>query len=130
MREKIMQKIIATISTMVLSIIMLLSSIGSASAMPIVPVQSTTMATIYIGNLSYQATEENLRIIFSDYGKVMRVSMPTDRETGKKRGFAFVEMNSDQEEASAIEQLDGAEWMGRQIRVNKANYRENRRRRY
>lgn len=53
--------------------------------------------------------------------------MPKDRETGKKRGFAFVEMDSDEEEEKAIEALDGAEWMGRIIKVNKAKPRENRR---
>lgn len=81
--------------------------------------------TIYIGNLSYQATEEDLRLVFADYGSVKRVSLPTDRETGKVRGFAFVEMSEDAEEDSAISSLDGAEWMGRQLRVNKARPREN-----
>ena len=81
--------------------------------------------TIYIGNLSYQATEEDLKLVFADYGNVKRVSLPTDRETGKVRGFAFVEMSEDSEEESAISSLDGAEWMGRQLRVNKARPREN-----
>ncbi len=118
------QKIIATISTTVLSMIMLLSSIASASAMPIVPAQSGTLATIYVGNLSYDATEEDLRMVFSDYGAVKRVSLPTDRETGKMRGFAFVDMTEDAEEESAISSLDGAEWMGRQLRVSKAPRRD------
>ena len=82
--------------------------------------------TIYIGNLSFQASEEDLREIFADYGTVNRVSLPIDRESGKKRGFAFVEMESESEEDSAIEQLDGAEWMGRIIKVNKAKPREQR----
>lgn len=81
---------------------------------------------IYIGNLSFQAEEEDLQSIFSEYGGVNRISMPKDRETGKKRGFAFVEMSSDTEEEAAIESLDGAEWMGRIIKVNKAKPRENR----
>ncbi|HBL13828.1 MAG TPA: RNA-binding protein [Cyanobacteria bacterium UBA11162] len=80
--------------------------------------------TIYIGNLSYQATEEDLRTVFADYGTVKRVVLPTDRETGRLRGFAFVEMTEDDQEASAISELDGAEWMGRQLRVNKARPRE------
>ncbi len=80
--------------------------------------------TIYIGNLSFQATEEDLREVFADYGEVVRVSLPTDRETSKKRGFAFVEMNNEAAEDKAIEELDGAEWMGREIRVNKAKPRE------
>jgi len=83
--------------------------------------------TIYIGNLSFEAEEDDLRNIFDEYGKVSRISMPKDRETGKKRGFAFVEMDSDEEEEKAIEALDGAEWMGRIIKVNKAKPRENRR---
>ncbi|MBO1349019.1 MAG: RNA-binding protein [Hormoscilla sp. GUM202] len=83
--------------------------------------------TIYIGNLSFEAEEDDLRNIFDEYGKVSRISMPKDRETGKKRGFAFVEMDSDEEEEKAIETLDGAEWMGRIIKVNKAKPRENRR---
>ncbi|MGK7903393.1 MAG: RNA recognition motif domain-containing protein [Hormoscilla sp.] len=83
--------------------------------------------TIYIGNLSFQAEEDDLQEIFKEYGTVKRVSMPTDRESGKKRGFAFVEMQSDDEEEKAIEELDGAEWMGRIIKVNKAKPRENRR---
>lgn len=80
--------------------------------------------TIYIGNLSFQATEEDLREVFSEYGEVIRVSLPTDRETGKKRGFAFVEMKEEANENNAIEELDGAEWLGREIRVNKAKPRE------
>ncbi|NEO60800.1 MAG: RNA-binding protein [Moorea sp. SIO4G2] len=82
--------------------------------------------TIYVGNLSYQATEDDLKTVFGEYGTVKRVVMPTDRETGKMRGFAFVEMTESDQEDSAIDQLDGAEWMGRRIRVNKARPRENR----
>lgn len=80
--------------------------------------------TIYVGNLSFQATEEDLREVFSEYGEVVRVSLPTDRETGKKRGFAFVEMKEDANEDKAIEELDGAQWLGREIKVNKAKPRE------
>lgn len=83
--------------------------------------------TIYVGNLSYDATEEDLRMVFADYGGVKRVSLPTDRESGRIRGFAFVDMNEEAEEESAIESLDGAEWMGRQLRVNKAKPREDNR---
>ena len=82
--------------------------------------------TIYIGNLSFNAEEEDLQEIFKDYGTVKRVSMPIDRESGKKRGFSFVEMDSEEEEEKAIEALDGAEWMGRMIKVNKAKPKENR----
>ena len=82
--------------------------------------------SIYVGNLSYQVTEEDLTSVFAEYGSVKRVQLPTDRETGRKRGFGFVEMNTDAEEAAAIEALDGAEWMGRDLKVNKAKPREDR----
>lgn len=80
--------------------------------------------TIYVGNLSYQATEEDLTAVFAEYGAVKRVVLPTDRETGRMRGFAFVEMTEDAQEDAAISELDGAEWMGRQLKVNKARPRE------
>ncbi|MBD2139204.1 RNA-binding protein [Anabaena sp. FACHB-1237] len=80
--------------------------------------------SIYIGNLSYQVTSDDLKNAFSEYGKVSRVQLPTDRETGRPRGFAFVEMSSDAEETAAIEALDGAEWMGRDLKVNKAKPKE------
>ena len=82
--------------------------------------------SIYVGNLSYQVTEEDLKRAFAEYGTVSRVQLPTDRETGRPRGFAFVEMSQETEEAAAIEALDGAEWMGRDLRVNKARPREDR----
>ena len=68
--------------------------------------------TIYVGNLSFQATEDDLKEVFAEYGEVSRVSLPTDRETGRKRGFAFVEMSSEAKEDAAIAELDGAEWLG------------------
>jgi RNA recognition motif-containing protein len=80
--------------------------------------------SIYVGNLSYQVTQEDLSAVFAEYGTVKRVQLPTDRETGRMRGFGFVEMGSDAEEAAAIEALDGAEWMGRDLKVNKAKPRE------
>ncbi|WP_263971062.1 RNA recognition motif domain-containing protein [Leptolyngbya sp. NIES-2104] len=82
--------------------------------------------TIYIGNLSFQATEDDLKEVFAEYGEVSRVSLPTDRETGRKRGFAFVEMADDAQEDAAIAELDGAEWLGRELKVNKAKPRESR----
>ncbi|MDJ0568972.1 MAG: RNA-binding protein [Pleurocapsa sp. MO_192.B19] len=80
--------------------------------------------SIYVGNLNYEVTQEDLTEVFAEYGTVKRVYLPTDRETGRKRGFGFVEMATDEEEAEAITTLDGAEWMGRTIRVNKARPRE------
>jgi RNA recognition motif-containing protein len=85
--------------------------------------------TIYVGNLSYRATEADLRAVFADYGEVTRVVLPTDRETGRMRGFAFVDMSEEAQEDAAITELDGAEWMGRQLRINKAKPRENNNRR-
>jgi len=83
--------------------------------------------SIYVGNLSYQVTQDDLNAVFAEYGTVKRVQLPMDRETGRPRGFGFVEMSSDAEEAAAIDALDGAEWMGRELRVNKAKPRENNR---
>lgn len=80
--------------------------------------------SIYVGNLSYEVTQDDLSAIFAEYGSVKRVQLPVDRETGRMRGFGFVEMSSDAEEDAAIEALDGAEWMGRDMRVNKAKPRE------
>jgi RNA recognition motif-containing protein len=82
--------------------------------------------SIYVGNLSYQVTEEDVKEVFAEYGTVKRVQLPTDRETGRMRGFGFVEMSSEAEETAAIEALDGAEWMGRDLKVNKAKPREER----
>ena len=76
--------------------------------------------TIYIGNLSFQASEDDIREVFAEYGKVSRISLPVDRETGRKRGFAFVDMADEASEDKAIEELDGAEWLNRQLKVNKA----------
>ena len=82
--------------------------------------------TIYVGNLSYEVTQEDLKQVFAEYGDVKRVNIPTDRETGRVRGFAFVELAEETDEEKAIEDLDGAEWMGRDMRVNKAKPRERR----
>lgn len=81
--------------------------------------------TIYVGNLLYDVTSEDLQEVFSEYGTVKRVYLPTDRETGRPRGFGFVEMEDDDQETTAIETLDGAQWMGRNMKVNKAKPREN-----
>lgn len=80
--------------------------------------------SIYVGNLSYEVTQDDIVNVFTEYGTVKRVQIPTDRETGRQRGFAFVEMGSEAEESAAIEALDGAEWMDRTLKVNKAKPRE------
>lgn len=82
--------------------------------------------SLYVGNLSYEVTEADLNTVFAEYGTVKRVQLPTDRETGRVRGFGFVEMGTEAEEQAAIDALDGAEWMGRDLKVNKARPREDR----
>ncbi|HEY9671469.1 MAG TPA: RNA-binding protein [Waterburya sp.] len=82
--------------------------------------------SIYVGNLSYEVTQADLTEVFAEYGSVTRVQLPTDRETGRMRGFGFVEMGTDDQESAAIDALDGAEWMGRDLKVNKAKPREDR----
>ncbi|MGH7999472.1 MAG: RNA recognition motif domain-containing protein [Brasilonema sp.] len=82
--------------------------------------------SVYVGNLSYEVTEESLNAVFAEYGSVKRVQLPTDRDTGRLRGFGFVEMGTDAEETAAIDALNGAEWMGRDLKVNKAKPREER----
>ena len=83
--------------------------------------------SIYVGNLSYEVTEDELSGVFAEYGTVNRVQLPKDRETGRLRGFAFAEMGTEAQESAAIEALDGSEWMGRDLKVNKAKPREERR---
>jgi RNA recognition motif-containing protein len=79
--------------------------------------------TIYVGNLSFDAEVEDLQHLFAEYGAVSKCTLPLDRETGRKRGFAFVDMASADDEARAIADLQNVEWMGRSIRVNKAEPR-------
>ena len=82
--------------------------------------------SIYVGNLSYQVNDEDITGVFKEYGNVKQVQVPMDRETGRPRGFCFVEMETEAEETAAIEALDGAEWMGRNLKVNKAKPCEDR----
>ncbi|MEZ4438211.1 MAG: RNA-binding protein [Polyangiaceae bacterium] len=82
------------------------------------------MKNIYVGNLPFQTTEEDLRGLFEQYGDVQRASVVTDRETGRSRGFGFVEMPNDSDGSAAIEALDGHSWEGRNLRVNEARPRE------
>lgn len=80
--------------------------------------------SIYVGNLSWEMTEQDIQTLFAEYGDVKRVNLPTDRETGRPRGFCFVEMERESDEAGAITALDGKESMGRSLKVNKAIPRE------
>ncbi len=82
--------------------------------------------TIYVDNLSYVVTEDDLKELFQQYGFVRSVQLPADRETGRIRGFAFVEMESDAQEQDAIDALDSADWMGQDLGVRKAKPREER----
>ena len=82
--------------------------------------------SIYVGNLSFEVTQDDLSSVFAEYGTVKRVQLPTDRESGRPRGFGFVEMETEAAETAAIDALDGAEWMGRALKVNKAKPREDR----
>ena len=79
--------------------------------------------TIYVGNLSFDSEVEDVKNLFSQYGEVRQCSLPLDRETGRKRGFAFVELATAADETKAIDDLQDVEWMGRNIRVNKAEPR-------
>jgi len=78
------------------------------------------MKNIFVGNLSYGATESALRSIFEGYGTVDRVSLVTDRDTGQARGFGFVEMSNNTEADRAIAELNGRELDGRALNVNEA----------
>ena len=84
------------------------------------------MKNIYVGNLSYDATEDQVRELFAAYGVVDRVSIVTDRDTGQSRGFAFVEMTDDDAANKAMEALNGAKLGGRNLNINEARPRENR----
>jgi RNA recognition motif-containing protein len=77
------------------------------------------MAKIYVGNLPFSTTDEELRNLFSQHGTVESVALPTDRETGRPRGFGFVEM-SQADAARAIQSLNGKDMGGRPLRVNEA----------
>ena len=77
------------------------------------------MAKIYVGNLPFTTTDAELRTLFSEHGTVESVSLPTDRETGRPRGFGFVEM-SQADAARAIQSLNGYSMNGRPLRVNEA----------
>jgi RNA recognition motif-containing protein len=78
------------------------------------------MKSLFVGNMSFQTTESELRDLFAPFGQVTRVHMAMDRETGRARGFAFVEMPNDEEAAKAMTGLDGKELGGRNLKVHEA----------
>jgi RNA recognition motif-containing protein len=81
---------------------------------------------IYVGNISFNATADDVRQVFERYGTVAKVTVITDRETGRSRGFGFVEMPNATEAKAAIEGLHGAALLGRSLTVNEARPREQR----
>jgi RNA recognition motif-containing protein len=78
------------------------------------------MKSLFVGNMNFQTSEADLRALFEPFGQVTRVHMAMDRETGRARGFAFIEMPNDEEAAKAITGLDGKELGGRNLKVNEA----------
>ena len=82
------------------------------------------MKNLFVGNMSFQTTEADLRALFEPFGQLTRVHIAMDRETGRARGFAFVEMPNDAEAPKAIQALDGKDLGGRNIKVNEARPKE------
>ena len=78
---------------------------------------------IYIGNISYQTTEDDVQTLFGEHGTVDSVHLISDRETGRSKGFGFIEMPNDEEGKKAIEAFDGSDFGGRQLKVNEARPR-------
>jgi hypothetical protein len=79
--------------------------------------------SIFVGNLPFRAEQDDVAELFAPFGEVVNCSLPLERDTGRKRGFAFVEMSDDTAESKAIDALQGAELMGRPLRINKAEPR-------
>lgn len=81
---------------------------------------------MYVGNLAFSTTEDDLRELFSQYGTVSEVFLPTDRDTGRPRGFAFISMDTAEAMHAAIEGQNGKEFLGRALTINEARPREER----
>jgi len=79
--------------------------------------------SIFVGNLPFRAEREDVKQLFSPFGEVSKCSLPLERDTGRKRGFAFIEMADEAIESKAIDGLQGTELMGRPLRINKAEPR-------
>ncbi len=84
------------------------------------------MTNLYVGNLDYGVSSDDLRELFEEFGVVTSAKVITDRETDRSKGFGFVEMENEEEAHEAIDELDGAEYEGRTLKVNIARPRENR----
>ena len=80
--------------------------------------------SLYVGNLSYEVTEADLNTVFAEYGTVKRVQLPTDRETGRVRGFGFVEMPNREEAEAALRAMEGKDLLGRPLRCNESQQRD------
>jgi RNA recognition motif-containing protein len=89
--------------------------------------RKTIQTKLFVGNLSFDTTSEQLRELFAKAGEVVSVTLPTDRETGRPRGFAFVELSSSEQAATATQKFNGYELGGRALRVNEATERAPRR---
>ncbi len=87
------------------------------------------MTNIYVGNLSFNATEDDIQQAFAEFGEVSSVNVIKDRETGRSRGFAFVEMSDDEQAKEAIEKVNLTEIAGRKVTVNEARPKSDRPRR-
>ena len=85
---------------------------------------------LYVGNLSYKVSEDDLKDLFGEFGTIIEVSVITDRETGRPRGFAFIEMDSDDDANKAVDSLNGKTIQDREIVVNEARPRRDSRPRY
>jgi RNA recognition motif-containing protein len=85
------------------------------------------MKNLFVGNLPFTATEDELRDLFSAFGEVQQVRIMTDRDTGKSRGFAFVEIADDDAAAKAVTELNGKEFSGRALTINEARPKPERR---
>ena len=82
------------------------------------------MKSIFVGNISFKSTEDDIRSLFAEYGDVSRVKIISDRETGRSRGFCFVDMDDDAAATTAISELNGRDYMERELRVNEAEKRD------
>jgi cold-inducible RNA-binding protein len=85
------------------------------------------MKNLFVGNLPFTATEDELRDLFSAFGEIQQVRIMTDRDTGKSRGFAFVEIADDDAAAKAVTELNGKEFSGRALTINEARPKPERR---
>ncbi len=100
---------------------------GAARSQPFREKERTISSKLFVGNLNYKTTSDQIQTLFAEAGEVVEVIVPTDRATGRPRGFAFVEFATPGEAADAMEKFDGYELDGRELRVNEAESRPPRR---